>query len=71
MIVDKKIFSERIETIHLSTELSFIESTLKACEEYNIDPSMVNNLINEQVKKKIENEAMDIHLLPRKNKQIV
>lgn len=71
MIVDKKIFSDKIENIHLNTGLSFIDSTLKACEEYNIDPSMTHNLINEQVKEKIQKEAMDIHLLPKENKQIV
>ena len=71
MIVTKKDFCLYIEELNASNKQSMIDNVLDACEEYNIDPSMIEPLINRSIKEKLELEFIGTRLVVNQQKKEV
>lgn len=67
-IMTKKRFSNLVEVEVKSTQMSYIDAICKVCEDYAIDPLDTNRLLLDHIVEKIEAEAMELNLIPRKNK---
>ena len=63
MIVDQKEFCLYVEEQFANGNMTMIDTVLAACEKYNIDPLMVEPLINRSVKEKMELEFIDLNYL--------
>lgn len=58
-------FSENAESISRKKKMSYIDAVLHVCEEQNIDPYDIKNLISPSLKSKIEAEAMNLRLIKK------
>lgn len=67
MIVNKKDFCLYVEELHAGNMQGIIDNVLAACEEYNIDPEMVEPLINRSIKEKLEVEFAERNFLKASN----
>ncbi len=71
MIVNKKDFCLFVEELHASNMQGMIDNVLAACEEFNIDPEMIEPLINRSIKEKLEMEFIDLNFLKSRNYCVV
>jgi hypothetical protein len=71
MIVTQKDFCLFIEKNYAKGELSIIDSVLHACGRFNVDPAMIEPLINRSVKEKIKREYIKLNYLKEENNVIV
>jgi len=67
-IMTKKRFSNLVEDEVKATHMSYIDAICKVCEDNVIDPLETNRLLVDHIVEKVEAEAMELNLLPRKNK---
>lgn len=67
-IMTKKRFSNLVEDKVKATRMSYIDAICKVCEDNVIDPLETNRLLVDHIVEKVEAEAMELNLLPRKNK---
>lgn len=56
-------FSENAEAVSRNKNMSYIEAVLHICNEQNIDPYDIKNLISPSLKSKIEAEAVKLKLI--------
>ncbi len=71
MILTKKSFCLHVEEEFSKNDLSMIDTVLLACEEFNIDPALVEPLINRSVKEKIKREFVNLNLLKSSDTVII
>ncbi len=71
MIINQKDFCMHVETQFASTTTTMIDTVLEACEEFNVDPELVEPLINRSLKEKMRNEYVDLNYLKNENTIIV
>ena len=71
MILTKKDFSLYIEDEFAKNDMNMVETVLQACEDYNVDPEMVEPLINRSVKEKMYNNFVDLNFIKRESKVII
>jgi len=71
MIITRKSFSQRVEDILIESDLNAIDAVLEACNEFNVDPDMTSDLINEQLREKLKKAFTDLHYLKRDTHTIV
>lgn len=62
-------FSQEIEKIVLIHKITYFEAVCDYMEKNNIEPERMSKLINSNIKKKIEAEAIDLNLIYRGNKK--
>lgn len=67
---DKVQFSQMIERRAIETGCTHIEAIVAYCEETGLEIEMVKLLINQQLKKKIEDEAKNLRLLPGRSAKL-
>ena len=67
MIINKKEFCSFIEDKFAVEGSSIIYCVLDACEEFSIDPELVQPLINRQIKEKLEIEFVSMNYLEKRN----
>ena len=60
-----------VEDDFATTKHSMIESVLTACDEYNIDPIMIDPLINRSLKEKLKVEYISLNFIKQENNVIV
>ena len=58
-----KEFSLKIENIVKEKKISHMHAVLQYCEQNEIDPSTVSNLISKSLKEKIKLEATNLRML--------
>tara|TARA_B100000212_G_scaffold303167_1_gene249830 strand:+ start:3333 stop:3581 length:249 start_codon:yes stop_codon:yes gene_type:complete len=63
IILTKKRFSKLVEDIVTETKMPYMDAVLRVCEERDLDPIDVGNLIGPVLKEKIEMEAIDLNLI--------
>jgi hypothetical protein len=61
-------FSIFIEKQAVKRKIGFMEALLEYCEEKDIDPAAIGNLISNSLKEKIRAEAEEMNLLKKSNK---
>lgn len=59
-------FSLHIEKLAVERRLSYMDAILKYCEENFLEPDDIKHLINKTLKDKIEQDMMEVNLLPKK-----
>lgn len=69
--LDCNKFSIEIESIvSKNKELNYIDAVLMYCTENNIDIENISKLISKQLKKKIENDALQLNFLKKKKRTV-
>lgn len=71
MIINKKDFCIQIEEQYSTNNMSLIENVLTACDDFNVDPNMVDSLINRSIKEKIEQEFIQLNYLKADTNRII
>ena len=66
-IIDTNIFCRRVEELVFIGN-SYIEAVIKTCDEAEIDFGLASQFISKPIKEKIQQEAENINLLPKKSK---
>lgn len=61
-------FSKKIEEIVCTKKMSYMDAILYFCEENELDPLSITNVISDAIKEKIQIEAEDLNLLPKINR---
>ena len=62
-VMNSKEFSLKIENIVKEKRCSYMDAVLLYCEELEIDPGTVSNLISKSLKEKIKLEATNLKML--------
>ena len=57
------LFSENIEKLVRSTNMSYIDGVLHYCEKNKLEPETAGKMINGKLKQNIQEEAEDLHLI--------
>lgn len=63
MVITKKDFCAKVEEDYANTDKSIIETVLNTCTQYNIDPELIEPLINRSLKEKIECEFINLNYM--------
>ena len=58
-----KEFSLKIENIVKEKKISYMDAVVWYCEQNEIDPSTVSNLVSKSLKEKIKLEATNLRML--------
>lgn len=61
--MNSKEFSLKIENVVKDKKCSYMDAVLLYCEELEIDPGTVSNLISKSLKEKIKLEATNLRML--------
>ena len=59
-------FCQAVLDIVITQQITYIEGVLQICEEWEILPESVGNLIDAPIKERLEAEFGDIHMLRQK-----
>jgi hypothetical protein len=62
-ILTKKRFTKLIEDKVLETKMDYITAVIDVCDDFDLDPMDVSNLISPIIKDKIEAEAIKLRLI--------
>ena len=62
-VMNSKEFSLKIESIVKEKRCSYMDAVIMYCEELEIDPGTVSNLISKSLKEKIKLEATNLRML--------
>jgi len=65
--ISKEEFASRVGLHVYRDDMSYIEAALHICEELNIDPEDIGQLVDASLRSKLEQEAKRSNLLPRNN----
>jgi hypothetical protein len=71
MIVTQRDFCMFVEDRYANNKMSMIDNVLYACEKFNVDPEMIEPLINRSVKEKIKREYVKLNYLKETNHVII
>lgn len=64
---DEKVkFSQAIEQMNVDAKVTHIDAIVTHCEKTGLEIEMVKGLITPQLKKKLEQEAIELRFLPGK-----
>ena len=61
----KKIFRREVLR-YVTNGHTYIEAILEWCEQHNVEPALVSELIDKPMKANLEAEGIRLHLLPSK-----
>jgi len=71
MILTKKDFCLHVEEEYSNNQMTMIDTVLASCEKYNIDPELVEPLINRSLKEKMEVEFIDLNYIKSESNTII
>jgi hypothetical protein len=63
-------FTQEIERLVEETCASYLEVVSEYIQEHQIDPKVVPNLLNQEIRFKIEKEATDLNMINRGKKKL-
>ena len=61
-------FTLEIESLVANTDYTYLEAIVEHCKVTGMEIEVAATLVNQNLKAKIENNAMDLNLLPKSNK---
>jgi hypothetical protein len=61
-------FARSIDEIVAKTDYNYIEAIVEHCKVTGMEIEVAATLVNQNLKAKIENNAMDLNLLPKSNR---
>lgn len=61
-------FARSIDEIVSKTDYNYIEAIVEHCKVTGMEIEVAATLVNQNLKAKIENNAMDLNLLPKSNR---
>jgi hypothetical protein len=67
---EMKKFAFKIDSMVANTDYNYIEAILQYCKETGLEVEVAASLINTNLKKKIESDAMDNNLLKVKTAKL-
>lgn len=68
MIITKKDFCNYVEKHYAdNTNTTMIDTILEACIQFNVDPEMVEPLVNRSLKDKMKVEFIELNYLKSEN----
>jgi putative aminopeptidase FrvX len=67
---EQKKFAFAIDSMVANTDYNYIEAILQYCKETGLEIEVAASLINKNLKKKIESDAMDNNLLKDKSARL-
>ena len=62
------IFMEKIENLVQSTHMTYIDAVVHYCDENKLEPESAGKMVGGKLKQNIQDEAEDLHLIPRTSK---
>ena len=62
-ILTKKKFTKLVEEKVIDSKLGYIDAVIEVCNDRDLDPSDVSNLISPIIKDKIEAEAVSMNMI--------
>ena len=62
------IFMENIEELVQRTNMTYIDAIVHYCEENKLEPETAGKMVGGKLKQHIQDEAEDLHLIPRTSK---
>tara|TARA_Y100001949_G_scaffold172506_1_gene176626 strand:+ start:1640 stop:1864 length:225 start_codon:yes stop_codon:yes gene_type:complete len=62
------IFMENIENLVQKTKMTYIDAVMYYCEENKLEPETAGKMVAGKLKQHIQDEAEDLHLIPRTSK---
>jgi len=71
MIISQKDFCLYVEEQFANNDMSMIDTVLGACAKYNIDPELVEPLINRSVREKMEIEFIELNYLRAETGKVI
>lgn len=71
MIISQKDFCLYVEEQFANNDMSMIDTVLMACARYNIDPEMVEPLINRSVREKMEIEFIELNYIRAETGKVI
>lgn len=63
IILTKKRFGKLVEDKVTETRMPYMDAVIAICEERDLDPGDIGNLIGPVLKEKIQMEAIDLNLI--------
>lgn len=67
IILTKKRFGKLVEDKVTETRMPYMDAVIAICEERDLDPGDIGNLIGPVLKEKIQMEAIDLNLIESDN----
>ena len=61
--MNSKEFSLKIENVVKEKKCSYMDAVILYCEELEVDPGTVSNLISKSLKEKIKAEAINLRMV--------
>ena len=65
--LEKDSFSLEVEKCAIAKNISYLDAAVMVAEEKGIEIEIVSKLITHRLKSLIENDAVDLNLLPKKS----
>jgi hypothetical protein len=62
------IFMEKIENLVQSTHMTYIDAVVHYCDENKLEPESAGKMVGGKLKQNIQDEAENLHLIPRTSK---
>lgn len=63
--LDKNDFNKHVEEYKIKADCSYIDAILALCENHNIEPDTVGNLISQPIREKLQLEGQELNILPK------
>ena len=62
------VFMENIENLVQQTKMTYIDAVMHYCEENKLEPETAGKMVGGKLKQNVQDEAEDLHLIPRTSK---
>jgi hypothetical protein len=62
------IFMEKIENLVQSTHMTYIDAVVHYCDVNKVEPEIAGKMVGGKLKQNIQDEAENLHLIPRTSK---
>jgi hypothetical protein len=62
------IFIENIENLVEKTHMTYIDAIMHYCEENKLEPETAGKMVIGKLKQNVQDEAEDLHLIPKTSK---
>ena len=61
-------FMANIEELVQRTKMTYIDAVIHYCEENKLEPETAGKMVGGKLKQHVQDEAEDLHLIPRTSK---
>lgn len=71
MIVTRKEFCMYVEEEFINNELNMVDTVIEACTTFNVDPIMIEPLVNRSIKEKLEMDFINLNYIKAQNHEVI